>query len=235
MCSLSSRVNADTSVNVDSAKQIGSQILASMCDKSVSEFKFSKKNQVNTLASVLHVLIDGEKVEIDPKKLYQRLLVVGVGTDVEQLLKYELCSYPTSLFDNNLLMRPPDKASLQTGLTGKVPSSVVENLPNTVSYVLDGGALLQKISLPKFLTYEALCCIYLEYIQSQFGNCTIVFDDYLEGSSAKDDTHSRRISTEVGVDIDFTPDMILTMNKKPFLVNSHNKQKFIDLLRSVLE
>ena len=53
LCSLSSGVIADTSVNVDSAKQIGLQILAStMCDKSVSEFKFSKKNQVNTLASV---------------------------------------------------------------------------------------------------------------------------------------------------------------------------------------
>jgi len=69
LCSLSSGVIADTSVNVDSAKQIGSQIVASMCDKSVSEFKFSKKNQVNTLTSVLYVSTDAEKVEIDPKKI----------------------------------------------------------------------------------------------------------------------------------------------------------------------
>ena len=49
-----------------------------MCDKSVSGFKFSKKNQVNTLASVLHASIDGEKMEMDQKHLYQGLLVVGV-------------------------------------------------------------------------------------------------------------------------------------------------------------
>ena len=38
----------------------------------------------------------------------------------------------------------------------------------------------------------------------------------------------------MGVDVDFTTDMLLTM-KKSFLANSRNKQKFIYLLGSILE
>ena len=43
------------------------------------------------------------------------------------------------------------------------------------------------------------------------------------------------MGSEMGVDVDFTPDMLLTMKKKPFLANSQNKQKFIYLLGSILE
>ena len=66
--------------------------------------------------------VDGEKIEINPQQLYQRLLVAGIGTfDTKTLLQYELCSYPSSLFDTKLLMRLADKADLQNGLLKQVP------------------------------------------------------------------------------------------------------------------
>jgi hypothetical protein len=88
-----------------------------MFGKSVSDHKFSKKDQVITLASSLYVTVEGEKINIDPKHLYQRLVVAGSGnTDSQTLFQYELCSYPPSLFDTNLFMHLPDKADLQSGL-----------------------------------------------------------------------------------------------------------------------
>ena len=87
--SLSSGVVADPSVNVDSAEMAGSSILEFMVGKSVLKHKFSRKEQVVTLASALNVSVDGAKMEIDPKHLYQLLLVAGIGnTDPEVLFQY---------------------------------------------------------------------------------------------------------------------------------------------------
>ena len=87
--SLSSGVVADPSVNVDSAEMAGSSILEFMVGKSVLKHKFLRKEQVVTLASALYVSVDGEKMEIDPKHLYQPLLVAGLGnTDPKVLFQY---------------------------------------------------------------------------------------------------------------------------------------------------
>jgi hypothetical protein len=52
-------------------------------------------------------------LEIDPKQLFQRLVVAWTETfDTQTLFSYGLSSYSTSLFDHNLLMRLPDKANL---------------------------------------------------------------------------------------------------------------------------
>ena len=67
------------SVNVDRAKTIGDAILTSMAGKSVSKHKFVNKDKVCTLASSVYVALDGEKIEINPQQLYQRLLAAGIG------------------------------------------------------------------------------------------------------------------------------------------------------------
>jgi hypothetical protein len=122
--SLSSGVIAERSVNVDSAKAVGAAILTSMEGISVSKYTFSKKLQVMNLASSLYVSIDGEKIEIDPQLLYQRLLVTCIGSvEIQTLFPYELCSYPSSLFDTNLFMRLVEKADLQNAIESTSISS----------------------------------------------------------------------------------------------------------------
>ena len=61
--SLSFGTMGEGSVNVDR----GDAILTSMAGKSVSKHKFVKKDKVCTLASSLHVALDGEKIEINPQ------------------------------------------------------------------------------------------------------------------------------------------------------------------------
>lgn len=234
--SLSSGVIGETSVNVDNAEAVGVAIMASMEGKSVAEHKFTKKHQVVYLASSVYVSLDGEKIEIDPQQLYQRLLVAGIGSiELKTLFQYELCSYPTSLFDSKLFMRLADKADLQNALVKKVPSCVVGDQPRDLAHVIDGGAMLQRIPWPKSSSYGSLCHLYTRFICSHFTNSLIVFDGYGSGPSTKDETHQRRRGREMGVDVDVTGDMLLKMKKKSFLANPRNKQRFIDLLGSQLE
>ena len=185
--------------------------------KSVAEHKFSKKEEVNTLASSVYVSVDGEKIEIDPQQLYQRLLVAGIGNfELQTLFQYELCSYPSSLFDKKLLMRLADKADLLNALIAMVPSSVVTESPIDAAYVIDGRALIHHVSWPKSISYTDLCKIYVEYLLTNYRRALVVFDGYASGPSTKDETHQRRIGSEMGVDVDFSPDMLINMKKHPF-------------------
>ena len=76
--SLSSGVVADKYVDVDRTESLGQAILQSMYGKSVVEYTFCKKDQVTTLASsTYYITVEGERLEIDPKQLFQRFVVAG--------------------------------------------------------------------------------------------------------------------------------------------------------------
>ena len=68
-------------------------------EQPVGSYTFSQKRQVKTLAFAAYVKTStGERIEIDPKHLYQRLFIMGVGEiPLVDLLQYELCSFPASL------------------------------------------------------------------------------------------------------------------------------------------
>lgn len=47
----------------------------------------------------MYVSVESEKIQIDPKQLYHRLCVAGIGIiDLQTLFQDELRSYPSSLF-----------------------------------------------------------------------------------------------------------------------------------------
>ena len=49
--------------------------------------------------------IDGVAVQIDPQLLFQRLIIAAKTTgNLEDIFKYELCSYPPVLLDSSLLL-----------------------------------------------------------------------------------------------------------------------------------
>ena len=62
LCRPTTGVFADTSIDVDNAEHIGTCILSSMEGKSVSDFKFTKKQQAKGLESVKYVAVNGEKL-----------------------------------------------------------------------------------------------------------------------------------------------------------------------------
>ena len=69
--------------------------------------------------------------------------------------------------------------------------------------------------------------MYIQYVRTH-RNTLIVFDGYENGPSTKDEDHERRMCGLVGADVDLSLDM--RMNKRLFLANLKNNQRFIKLL-----
>ena len=61
------------------------------------------------------------------------------------------------------------------------------------------------------------------------------FIDGYKESTTKFMTHQRRATGIIGVDITFTDEMKLSQKKDEFLSNSHNKQRFVNLLGEYLQ
>ncbi|XP_030845465.1 uncharacterized protein LOC115925532 [Strongylocentrotus purpuratus] len=143
--SISTWVHATTKVNVDSAKTVGTAILTNMDGQIAADYTFKRKDQAITLALKSAVKIDGESVQVDPQLLFQRLTIAAKATEaLESVFKYELCSYPPTLFDSSLLFRQPHKPvladAIRTLLTKDAPG-----ITGQVHYVLDVGTLVQRI------------------------------------------------------------------------------------------
>ena len=233
LVSLSTGLTAPDSLNADDAQSVGNKILTSMIDHSVSEYKFSQKNQVKSLASALHVkTASGERIELDPQRLHQRLLVTGISDiPMHDLMKYELCSPPTCRFDSHMLMRTGDKAEHMHYLIKRVPECIIPTTPsNEAQFIIDGGALLHKFPWPKNSTYAEICRLYTQYVVNTYSDAVVVFDGYDGGASTKDETHRRRAGNDIGASVSVSADMRLTMSKKAFLANPSNKQALINLI-----
>ena len=88
-------------------------------------------------------------------------------------------------------MRKADKASLARHLTSDL---VCSDLPQSLSFVIDGGYLLPRVKWTKGCTYGDVVNQYLGYLNNRFHQGTIiVFDGYDRGPSTKDHEHSRRL------------------------------------------
>ena len=153
--SIATGVHAHSTVNVDTALEVGDVILKSMDGKTPAEYAFKKKNQVVTLGIKSSVRIDGEQIQIDPQLLFQRLITVVQSSDeLESAFKHELCSYPSALFDSSLLLREADKPALADAIWKLCETDIPADIPlDGIQYVLDGGALLQRIPLSCGSTY----------------------------------------------------------------------------------
>ena len=167
-------VNAHSTVNVDKAKDVGKAILADMEGKTAAEHTFKRNKQAVTLDTKSTVKIDGVMVQIDPQLLFQRLTIAAKTTDsMEDVFRYELCSYPPALFDSSLLLREPQKPQLASAIWARLPPDL-PGITGEVQYVLDGGALIQRIPWTRGATYKDICTMYTEYVTEKQLLCLMV-------------------------------------------------------------
>lgn len=110
---------------------------------------------MNTLSKEVVTLSDksstiklpGETFHIDSQLLFQRL-TTAAGRSIEnisEVFKYELCSIPSSLFDNTGLPRQPSKSTLAEALwkLGDCSHTSISN-EDDLHFIIDGGSLLPK-------------------------------------------------------------------------------------------
>ncbi len=79
-------------------------------EKTAGEYTFKKKDQVITVATNSSVNTGGDEIQIDQHLLLQRLITTAkTSGDLELAFKYELCSYPSALFESPMLLPEPLK------------------------------------------------------------------------------------------------------------------------------
>ena len=75
-------VHPESSVNVEKAREVGQSILNSMAGKPAAEYSFTKTNQaIIASGAKSSVNFDGEKIQVDPKLLFQRLIIASQSPD----------------------------------------------------------------------------------------------------------------------------------------------------------
>ena len=148
-----------------------------------------------------------EVVSVDPQLLFQRLVAISSANknfDLETLFEYELLPYTPALFDRSSFIKSANKPKLAEALS-KFQLVEVEAPQEGVRYVLDGGALLQRIPWEIKRKYKQISETYVGFIKKNFGkNVVIVFDSHPDQPSTKDPTHMKRAKTSCPV-IDFNP------------------------------
>ena len=150
-------VTADSAVNVEQAKEIGSRTLQDMIGKNVKDYSFRKSQQAVTLNEKSSLKVNGEVIAVDPQLLFQRLTAAAnrYVTDISEVFNYELSGVPSSLFDNTGLMREPQKSALAQAIWSHGDCSLDEDYQpeQTINHVIDGGSLLQRIPWEKGSTF----------------------------------------------------------------------------------
>ena len=82
------------------AAQLEQKILDKMTDHRVSDYEFKKSNHVVAPAFKYLVKATSDTVSVNPRLLLQQCPIVGYNKrELVDVLKYELCVYPPTLFE----------------------------------------------------------------------------------------------------------------------------------------
>jgi len=129
-------INANEDVNVQDLFEIGKGIVQKMDGQSIFSYAHKRSLKVKTLASSKNVNVSEDR-SIDPALLFRRFLVVSQTGDLrlDDVMSYEICLYPMSLFEGKDILRQPDKPKLAKALRNyvktKSDNAVTETAPIT--------------------------------------------------------------------------------------------------------
>ena len=111
----------------------------------VASYIFRKKYQAVTMDTKSTIKMQDEYIHVDPQLLFQILLTAGPKNDeLQNVFDLKRCHYSPAIFKSVNAIRLTTKSSL----TYAMWCSEAAKLPvpsETVQYVLDGGALLNRI------------------------------------------------------------------------------------------
>ena len=114
------------------------------------------------------------------------------------------------------MLRKPQKPVLADAMWSMLSEASKIEPSGVTKYVLDGGALLHRLSWPHGTTFKEVYEIYSGYVLQKYGRATtIVFDGY-DVVSTKSMTQERRTAGKVDATVSFTDDMKIPMKKRHF-------------------
>ena len=222
---------AGLDVNVHDFESVGNKIIEDIIRKSAFTYKFKRKDRAKTLGNSSAVKIAHDRT-IGPALLFQRFLVVSRSGDhsFEEVLTYELSPYPPTLFETRNILRKVDKPQLAQAIRDHaadlLSECVMNSIPKTDCYVLDGGSLLHRLPWKKRDSYNAIAESYADFTVRHYGQATMVFDGCGEGPSIKE---TRKKPAE-----SFTAETEFSGKKEGFLSHDKNKADMIALISTAL-
>ena len=97
---------------------VGERILTKMKGFPVKDYVFKKSDKTIQIPCLSEIKIGNETTNIDPMLLFQRLVFISMQSaeNVEDILSYELSTFPTSLFDDSCMMREAKKEKVAVHL-----------------------------------------------------------------------------------------------------------------------
>lgn len=190
-------VVAKEDVNAHEYEIVGKEIVEKMIGKPIFGISFKRKERAKTLADESSIKVTQDRA-IDPALLFQRFLIMSKTGhhSLEDVIGYELSPFPAALFEAKEIFRKADKPQLAQAITEftrkKSNNSVLDSIPPTDHYVLDGGSLVHRLPWKMGDSYGAIAQSYADFTICHYGKAAVVFDGYGEGASIKDNTHLRR-------------------------------------------
>ena len=142
-------VNADSNANGDTARSVREKILSSINRKLATDYSFKRSAQAVTMTSKSSVKITNDQVQVDPQLLFQRLIIACDNSQLEELFQYELCTYPTALFNSPFMLRQPQKVALADALWTKLTPEAKTQPKGNIQHMLDRGAALHRVPWPR--------------------------------------------------------------------------------------
>ena len=217
---------------------VGNKIIEDMIGKSAFNYKFKWKDRAKTLGNMSAVNIAPDCTN-DPALLFQRFFVVSRSGDLSlgEVLSYKLSPFPPALFEARNVHRKADKPQLAQAIryhaTDLSSEAVMNPLPETDCYVLDGGSLLHRLPWKTGDSYGAIAACYADFTVRRYCQATVAFDGYGEGPSIMDSTHQRRGKSMHPI-VSFTAETEFSGKKEDFLSRDENKADMIALISTAL-
>ena len=232
--SLSCGLTGDKNVNCDEAELIGKNIHETLDDKPFVNSTIKRASQVKSLASMKNIVkISKQSVNIDPTKLFSRLVVLlERNDDIKSFFDFELTPIPTSLFLDNF-MRKTNKALLIQQRFGKDFQFTASSITSEVT-VIDGGWLLRKTNWIEGSCFEDIIELYRSYLANHHGQASVIFDGYNNEPTTKDHEHDRR-APSMCPNFSVDSNLKVTVSQQVFLGNNSNKRNLIKLMAPKLK
>ena len=220
-------------MNVHEFETVGNEIIEKMIGKPVFGISFKQKDWAKTLADDSDVKVAKEQT-IDPALLFQRFLI----RSLEEVMSYELCSFPAHLFEGKEIFRKANKLQLVQAVTEfsskKSNKTVLDSIPPTEHHLLEDGSLVQRLAWKRGDSYGAIAQSYADSTICIMVKQQTFFDGYSEDPSIKDNTH-QRLGANTHPIVKFNAETEFVGRKDDFLTRSSNKQGLFNLMTNELE
>ena len=222
-------------VNVHEYEYVGCIIIHKMKGQPAFTFLSSRKDNAVTIGQQSTIKIAADRT-IDSALLFQRFMVVSQTGELslEEVMRYELSSFPPTLFEARNVFRKADKPQLAHAIRDHASDAMLDCVPVSTRHVLDVGSLIHRVPWQLGTRYGEIAKSYADFAVRHYGPATtVVFDGYEEGPSIKDNTHREEdaICTHLSASLLRQSSQA---SRKSSCQNDTNKQRLIRMISDQL-